>query len=107
MIFAWDDRNIEHISEHGVVPDEAEHVLEHARPPFPRKVGGGKYLVWGQTPDGWYLQVVFVLRPLDDVGATALGFEDLVEIANAGGDVVYVIHAMAMTARMKRQFRRL
>jgi hypothetical protein len=31
--FVWQSKNIEHIAAHGVSPDEAEHVVVHARSP--------------------------------------------------------------------------
>ena len=59
--------------------------MNHARSPFPRRVEEDKRLVWGQTADGTYLQVIYVLDP---------------------DEVVFVIHAMPMTDRQKRQLRR-
>jgi hypothetical protein len=56
--FRWNEWNVEHLAEHGITPDEAEFVVERARRPFPRYIGNGKYLVWGQCRHGDYLQVV-------------------------------------------------
>ena len=83
--FRWNSWNIEHIAEHGVTPDEAEYVVRHARPPFPREVGNGKVLARGQTFTGTYLQVIFILDP---------------------EETIYVIHARPMKDIEKRQFRR-
>jgi hypothetical protein len=44
-IFAWDEWNVRYIEEHAVAPEEAEHVVRHARAPFPRETGDEKYLV--------------------------------------------------------------
>jgi uncharacterized DUF497 family protein len=65
--FAWDEWNVRHIDEHAIAPAEAEHVVRNARPPFPREIGEDKYLVWGQTAGGCYLQVIFVYRSDDEV----------------------------------------
>ena len=35
VLFRWNDWNIEHIAEHGVSPEEAEWVVDHARRPYP------------------------------------------------------------------------
>ena len=59
--------------------------MNHARSPFPRRIEDDKRLVWGQTADGTYLQVIYVLDP---------------------DDVVFVIHTMPMTDRQKRKLRR-
>ncbi len=45
MIFQWDDDNVGHIAEHGIHPAEAEYVVEHAKPPFPRTAADGKFIV--------------------------------------------------------------
>ena len=86
MDFRWSDWNEQHIADHGVVPLEAEAVIEGARPPFPRRIEDDKWLVWGRGVGGRLLQVVFVLD--DD-------------------DAVYVIHARPMTDREKRRYRRM
>ena len=56
-----------------------------ARRPWPEKIGNGKWRVWGQTPGGLYLQVIYAFSPQD---------------------VVFVIHAMELTEAQKRQYRR-
>jgi hypothetical protein len=81
----WIAWNVDPIGRHGVSPGEAEHVVRRARPPFPRRTEGDKRLVWGQTADGTYLQVIYVLDP---------------------DGTVFVIHAMPMTGKQKRQLRR-
>ena len=83
--FRWNDWNIEHIAQHGVMPDEAEEVIRAMRPPFPQYVGDGKWLVLGQTASGRYLQVIFIISP---------------------EDMFYVIHAMPLSERGKRRLRR-
>ena len=61
--FKWVDWNVNHIALHGVTPDEAEWVVNHARRPYPRRHGGGKFEVRGQTLAGDYLLVVFAVEP--------------------------------------------
>ena len=85
MDFRWNEWNVDHIAEHGIDPLEAEYVVQNARSPFPRYDGDGKYRVWGRTPAGLYLQVVFVYSP---------------------PSVIFVIHARPLTENEKRLFRR-
>ncbi len=85
--YRWNADNTEHIAMHGIEPEEAEQVVDAARPPYPRYVGDEKWLVWGQTVFGLYLQVAFLKDPEPT-------------------DTIYVIHARPMTEREKRLFRR-
>jgi len=71
--FRWNTWNVQHIAEHGVTGSEAEYVADRARPPYPKIIGEGKWLVIGQTAIGRYLQVIYI----DDDDS----------------DTVYVIHA--------------
>lgn len=84
-VFRWIEWNVEHIAEHGVSTDEAEYVVEQARPPFPRKVGERKYLVQGQTAGGDYIQVIFTVDTLKEA---------------------FVIHARPLRDHEKRRWRR-
>jgi uncharacterized DUF497 family protein len=52
MLFAWDEQNVDHISKHGVRPEEAEFVADNAEPPWPEQKGDDKLLVWGATESG-------------------------------------------------------
>jgi hypothetical protein len=45
MIFAWDEKNCEHLAKHHVSPEEAEWVVAHAQPPFPSQIGDGKLVI--------------------------------------------------------------
>jgi len=83
--FRWNEWNVEHIAEHGVEPGAAERIVNFASPPFPEKIGGGKYRACGQTLDGRYLQVIYIFSP---------------------PGIVYVIHAMPLSDRDKRRFRK-
>jgi hypothetical protein len=60
----WDEWNEEHIARHGVVPEEVEEVLAGLfAPPFIQRARQGSYRALGQTADGRYLSVFFVVRP--------------------------------------------
>jgi hypothetical protein len=85
MEFRWNWWNVEHIGVHGVSPDEAEWIVAHARRPYPRYEGGGKFKVRGQSEHGRYLQVIYIFDP---------------------GDVVYVVHSRPLNDREKRAERR-
>ncbi|HVT88347.1 MAG TPA: hypothetical protein VHD56_05810 [Tepidisphaeraceae bacterium] len=82
--FRWNDWNRDHIAGHGVSTDEAEYVVNHASPPYPKQIGNGKWQVRGQTAYERYLQVIFII-------------ED---------DCYYVIHGRGLTDKEKRQLRR-
>ena len=83
--FRWNRWNVEHIAKHAVAPAEAEYVISHARSPWPQRREDGKYLVWSQSADGRYLQVIYIFSPLE---------------------VIFVIHARELTDNEKRQYRR-
>ena len=83
--FRWNADNVDHLADHGVSPEEAEQVMRHARPPYPRAIQDGKFVVWGQTHEGVYLQVIFIFGP---------------------PGVVYVIHARPLNGREKERLRR-
>lgn len=83
--FRWNDWNVEHVSEHGIRPEDAEFVVSHVSAPFPQAQGQGKFLVAGQTVDGTYIQVIYIFSPRD---------------------VIFVIHARPMNDAEKRRLRR-
>lgn len=83
--FRWIRWNVEHIARHGVTPEEAEYVVNHAKPPFPQRIDDEKRIVWGQTRNGTYLQVIYLIDP---------------------DGTVFVIHARRLTDKQKRQLRR-
>ena len=85
MQFRWNDCNIDHIAVHGVSPEEAELVVEHARRPYPQAREDEKRFVIGQGYGGRWLQVIYIYDP---------------------EDVVYVIHARPLTDREKSRARR-
>lgn len=85
FLYRWIPWNVAKCESHGVSPGEAEYVIGHARRPFPVCVDDEKVLVWGQTEDGRYLQVVYLVE--DD-------------------GVLFVIHARPLTPNEKSRFRR-
>lgn len=85
MEFRWIRWNVDKVAGHGVTPAEAERVVKTARPPYPQCRADDKLLVWGATPAGRLLQVVYVLD------------ED---------DAIFVIHARPLTDNEKRRWRR-
>ena len=85
VIFRWNDWNLEHIGQHGVGPEDAEHVIARAKQPFPLWRPDDKWLVWGPGRGGQLLQVVFVLD---------------------SDDTVFIIHARPLTDREKQRYRR-
>jgi uncharacterized protein len=85
MAFRWNEWNIEHVSKHGVAPDEAEAVARAAQPPFPQHVGDGKWVVGGRGEGGRFVQVIYVIDP---------------------DESFYIIHARPMTDIEIRRYRR-
>jgi len=82
--FRWNEWNEDHIASHGIWAGEAEYVINNAFRPYPEDIGGGKWMVRGQAPNGRYIQVVFIIET----------------------DCYYVIHARPLKENEKRQFRR-
>jgi uncharacterized DUF497 family protein len=105
LLFAWDDRNVEHIARHGISPREAEHVVRHAQKPWPEQKGDDKLLVWGANQRGKLLQVIFTLKHPDELEFESLTAEQWAELDD-DDEVIYVIHAMPLTESMKRKYRR-
>ena len=87
MIFRWNEWNVDHVAEHGVSPEEAEWVVEHARRPYPELQEESKWRVAGRGHGDRWLQVIFVFDPDDE-------------------DTAYVIHARPLTEREKKRERR-
>lgn len=85
MEFRWNQWNVEHIARHGVSPEQAEEVVCGAARPHPLHGEDDKWLVWGSTSGGEWLQVVFIID------------ED---------DTVFVIHARPLTKNEKKRYRR-
>ncbi len=83
--FKWIGWNVEKCLRHGVTPDAAEYVIQNARSPYPTGIDDDKILVCGQSEDGQYLQVIFLVQ------------ED---------GVLFVIHARPMTEKEKHRYRK-
>jgi len=60
--FRWNDWNRDHLAVHGISPEEAEYVIDHAKTPYPEEMGDGKWRLLGQTAHGRFLQVIFVIE---------------------------------------------
>lgn len=105
MILLWDHRNVAHIREHSVIPEEAAEVVESARRPFPQRLGPGKFLVRGQTSRGRYLQVIYVRRLPEMVDPEGLSIEDRLAL-EADEEFGYVIHARDLSNSERRSVRR-
>jgi hypothetical protein len=107
VIFSWDDVNRDHIARHGVISEEAEYVVRDAHRPYPQTIEDDKFVVWGSTQSGRFLQIIYVLKAPDEVAYESLAVEDWMSVE--AGDttvVVRIIHAMELTAQMKRLLRK-
>ena len=93
------------VARHGVSPEEAEHVVRHVQPPWPDEKGGDKLVVWGPSSRGVLLQVIFVLKTPDDLEFDTLTIEQWADL-HEDDQAIYIIHAMELSPRMKRQYRR-
>ena len=107
MVFSWDDVNRDHVARHAVSPEEAEDVVRTAEAPFPQTVEDDKFVVWGTTEHGRYLQVIYVLKMPGEVSYESLAVEDWMDVeAGKLTAIIRVIHAMDLTAAMKRRLRK-
>lgn len=59
--FDWDEKNENHIAEHGVAIFEAEEVILFSSP-FYQRSREGKYIAYGVTEEERHLFIVFVIR---------------------------------------------
>jgi len=107
MVFSWDDANRDHVARHAVSPDEAAAVVRAAEAPFPQTIEDDKFVVWGATESGRYLQVIYVLKTPDEVSYESLAVEDWIDVeAGEVTELIRVIHAMELTPAMKRRLRK-
>jgi len=104
--FRWDEWNEEHIRRHNVTKAEAAYVGQHGGPPFPKEIGHGKFLVRGQTAEGRYLQVIYVVRSDEDIDYERLSLADMIELIESEEPALYIIHARELTPREKAKLRR-
>jgi len=107
MVFSWDDRNREHIAKHDVNPEEAEYVVRHATDPFPEAIEEDKLVVWGATEAGRYLQVIYVVKSPGEIAYESVSAHEWQSIeAGDVTEILRIIHAMDLTAKMKKRLRR-
>jgi len=59
--FDWDEKNENHIAEHGVAIFEVEEVILFGKP-FYQRGRENKYIAYGVTEEGRYLFIVFVTK---------------------------------------------
>lgn len=59
--FDWDEKNENHIAEHGVAIFEVEEVILFGKP-FYERSREGKYIAYSVTEEGRYLFIVFVIK---------------------------------------------
>ena len=59
--FDWDEKNENHIAEHGVAIFEVEEAILCSRP-FYERSGAGRYVAYSVTEEGRYLFIVFVIK---------------------------------------------
>ena len=108
FVFAWDQWNKEHVENHGSNAKDAKYIIEHAQAPFPREIGGDKYLVWGQTASGEYLEVVFAFKIPEELAFFDLDLLDWGMMIDFPATVsIYICHAMPMKEKQLRQYRRI
>ena len=105
-MFIWVSANVQHIGKHDVSTGEAEYVVRHARTPWPEETGDAKLRAWGQTADGRYLQVVYILPADEQIDYESLDVGQLIALSESEVQPVYVIHARDLTAKEKTQYRR-
>lgn len=82
--FDWDEKNENHIAEHGTAVFEVEEAILFGKP-FYQRSREGKYVAYGVTEEGRYLFIVFVIK---------------------GGGRIRVISARDMTEKEKRYYKR-
>ena len=59
--FDWNEKNENHIAEHGIAIFEIEEAILFRRP-FCQRSREGKYIAYGVTEEGRYLFIVFVIK---------------------------------------------
>ena len=107
FVFAWDDWNKKHVTKHGSNPRDAKYIVEHAEAPFPREIGDDKYLIWGRTASGDYLEVIFAFKVPEELAFTDLDLLDWGTVIDYPGTVsIYICHAMPMKEKQLKQYRK-
>jgi hypothetical protein len=108
LVFAWDEWNKKHVTKHGCNEADAKFIVENAESPFPREIGGNKYVVWGKTSSGGYLEVVLAFKLPEQLNFGSLAMLDWAALIDYDITVaIYVIHAMPLKTKQLRQLRKL
>ena len=105
-VYSWNGANLGHIAKHDVEPDEAEEIASRPGRGYPRKIGQEKWLVWGRTERGRYLQVIYILPSDDEIDPDSLALPDLIDYSEGRAEVRYIIHAMDLPNSDRRALRR-
>src|SRR5687768_14147033 len=92
MFFIWDDWNFTHLDKHQVEPIEAEYVVRHAKKPYPRSIGSGKFMVRGRTLGNRLLQVIYIKKAPSEIDISLLSRLEQIELLE-GEAAIYIIHA--------------
>lgn len=82
--FDWDNKNENHIAEHGVAIFEVKDAILFTKP-FYQRSRENKYIAYSVTEEGRYLFIVFVIR---------------------GSERIRVISARDMTEKEKRYYKK-
>lgn len=99
--FIWTPKNVEHIAEHGITPEEAAHVVLNGTA---IRMADAKWLARGQTEAGRYIQAIYVLE--SDVGELDWAEADMTWLdLEDDADAIMVIHARPLTARERSAFK--
>jgi hypothetical protein len=80
-------------------------VVDGAEAPWPEQKGEDKLVVRGRTEAGRLIQVIFVLKPPDEIPFESLTIDQWAELGE-DDRIVYIIHAMDLTPAIKRQYRK-
>ncbi len=64
--FDWDEKNEDHIAEHGVTIFEVEELILFRRP-FYRRTREGKYIAYGVNEEGRHLFIIFAIKETNRV----------------------------------------
>jgi hypothetical protein len=81
-------------------------VANHAGRGYPHKIGNDRWLVWGRSREGRYLQVIYILPADDEIDHDSLSLADLIDYSAGEAEVRYIIHAMDLPESGKRSYRR-
>jgi uncharacterized DUF497 family protein len=108
VIFLWDDFNREHATKHGVSKEDMEYIVKSAAAPFPKEIGGEKHVVMGPDRGGRIAEVIFAYKSSDQIAFNSVDPIDRGDLSDGHAVLaVYVIHAMPLTGRRLKQYRKI